>query len=153
LPLDSLTDKSGNLVLENGDVIKVVVINTGTQNAYYSLLDIQPNNVTNVLCPRPTESPSDYMVGPGKTDTIKFNFTIYPPYGSELFKLVASRNEFDLRKMDQKRSISGNAIKDPFELLIDQSYYQNDISTRSNKTTNVPAGQVNIYPVQFIIKE
>ncbi len=150
---DSLFDQSGNIVLENKDVISIVITNTGTQKAYYSLLDIQPDNVTNVLCPRPTESPSDYMVEPGKKDTIPFNFTIGPPFGAELFKLVASRNEFDLRKMDQKRSISGNVKKDPFEMLIDQSYYQQDTGTRGTKTQNVPAGQVNIYPVNFIIKE
>lgn len=150
---DSLRDESGNIVLQNKDVIKVVITNTGTQKAFYSLLDIQPDNVTNVLCPRPTESPSDYMVEPGKKDTIGFNFTIGPPYGAELFKLIASRNEFDLRKMDQKRSISGNLRKDPFELLIDQTYYQDDTGTRGTKSQNVPAGQVNIQPLHFIIKE
>lgn len=150
---DSIKDELNNLRIKVGDIVKLKVTNLGSKPAYFTILDIQPDNKTGVLFPRENESPSDYFVKPGEqfvTSSIIFR----PPLGQELFKLIATKNPVNLRPLNQRRSVSGKPenSNDPFEILIRQSYYNSETETRSGITSNVPAGSVNIYSVPFLIE-
>ena len=150
---DSLKDQAGNLNLYVGDEIKLKVTNTGSKPCYYTLLDIQPNNITNVLLPKPNESPSDYFLNPGACLMVPIAFKLNEPLGQELFKLIATKNPINLRPLDQRRGMEDQQEKDPFELLINQTYYKNESFGTRGITSKVPAGQVNIYSLPFTIKK
>ncbi|MBK6544962.1 MAG: caspase family protein [Saprospiraceae bacterium] len=150
---DSLKDHLGNIKLKLGDVVKIQVTNTGTKPAYYTLLDIQPDNKTNVLFPKANESPADYYLSPGSNFIIPTSFKIEPPLGQELFKLIATRNPINLRPLAQRRSITQEFDKDqdPFEKLFSQSFYEPN--TRGATNASLPAGQVNIFSLHFLIEK
>ena len=150
---DSMKDAAGNLIIRVGDEVKIMVKNTGTKPCYYTLLDIQPDNKTNVLLPKSNDSPSDYYINPGASIIIPTSFRLNEPLGQELFKLIATKNPINLRPLDQRRGMDDHREKDPFEQLINQTYYKDESLGTRGLTSNVPAGQVNIYSLPFIIKK
>ncbi len=109
IPLDSKRDALGNLHFQNGDVLKIRVTNRGTKAAYFTLLDIQPDNVITPLIPGNTETPAEFRVSPGQTVDVPKIFTIGPPAGVEVFKLIATEEPVDFRPLicaDTTRGIS-----------------------------------------------
>ncbi len=143
----------GRITFKLLDSIQIEVVNKGSKSAYYSLLDIQPNFITSVLVPRRTDSPSDYYIEPGQKIKIPIIFRLDPPFGQELFKLIASRNPIDLRSLEQKRGVEDTKEFDPFAKVIQMSYYQDSEQMSRGYSSQVPAGQVNIYSVPFEIQE
>lgn len=150
---DSLKDGAGNLILQVGDEVKLKVKNTGTKPCYYTLIDIQPNNITNVLLPKASDSPADYFLSSGASMIVPTAFRLNEPLGQELFKLIATKNPINLRPLDQRRGIDDHKEKDPFEILINQTYNHDESLSTRGISSNVPAGQVNIYSLPFIIKK
>jgi hypothetical protein len=150
---ENLNAPDGKISFKEGDQVKIKVTNTGSKPAYYSLLDIQPNNQTNVLFPQANESPSDYYLIPDASFIIPKVFRLDPPLGQELFKLVATKNPVNLRPLDQRRGMGDDSDKDPFAKMIKLSYYKDDTLLTRGITSNVPAGQVNIYSVPFVIEK
>jgi metacaspase-1 len=150
--MDSLKNAAGHIIIKNGDEVKIKITNKGTKPAYYTLLDIQPDNVVNVLFPGAAESPSDYYLKPGEEFIIPKTVKFSPPTGHEVFKLIATKNPVNLRPLDQRRS-HNTPSTDPFETLINLSYYNEETRSAQGKTSSIPAGQVNIYSLPFIIED
>jgi len=150
-PSDSLKNEQGEIILKNGDTIRLKVSNYGKEEAFFTIIDIQPDNKMNILYPKAEES--SVKLASGKSEIIPINFRISPPLGVELFRLIASRNPINLRPLDQRRSISDqpNTQKDPFEKLFLETYHLDSISTRGGNTASLPPGQVNISSTQFRI--
>ncbi len=147
-----ITTSDGRIIFKANDTIKIKVTNHGSKAAYYSILDIQPDYILNVLIPSKLKSPSDYYLKPGESIELSEEFSLTPPLGQENFRLVASNNPINLRPLGRTR---GQSISnDPFESIISLSYYDQDESlyTRGN-LTSVPAGQVNIFSIPFNIEE
>ena len=76
-----MKDTAGNLIIRVGDEVKIMVKNTGTKPCYYTLLDIQPDNKTNVLLPKSNDSPSDYYIHPGASIIVPTSFRLNEPLG------------------------------------------------------------------------
>lgn len=139
----------GRIIFKAGDSIQIRVMNTGKVGAYFSLLDIQPDYILNVLMPGRKDSPADYYVDAGQSKTLPPIFKLEPPFGQELFKLIASRNPINLRPLGSTRA--ANTTQDPFEALFNSSYYSEDTGTRGRINT-LPSGQVNIFSIPFNIE-
>lgn len=154
LSVKDKTDRNGLVHFDVGDLFKLEVINKGTHPAYYTILDIQPNNQINVLFPRGIDSPADYKIMPGETFEIPELIQIGPPLGQEQFKLIACNNPIDLRPIEQTRGLStdDNSIGNPFEKLFSQTYYNEDLKTRGGRIVGLPSGLVNIYSKPFLIE-
>ena len=152
---DSLKNAAGIVEFMLGDTIGIKVTNGGNQAAYFTLLDFQPNEKINVLVPDVHESPADYFLEPGGTKLLRQRFRIDPPMGQELFRLIATRNPINLRPLDQRRGIPDVPVtpQDPFENLFKQTDLQSGNGLRGGKVASLPAGQVNIYSKQFVIKQ
>ncbi|MBK7693994.1 MAG: caspase family protein [Saprospiraceae bacterium] len=150
-PSDSLKNEQGEIILKNGDTIRLKVSNYGKEEAFFTIIDIQPDNKMNILYPKAEES--SVKLANGKSEIIPINFRISPPLGVELFRVIASRNPINLRPLDQRRSINDqpNTQKDPFEKLFLETYHLDNISTRGGTTASLPPGQVNISSTQFRI--
>ncbi|MBK8643900.1 MAG: DUF4384 domain-containing protein [Saprospiraceae bacterium] len=108
-PSDSLKNEQGEIILKNGDTIRLKVSNYGKEEAFYTIIDIQPDNKMNILYPKAEES--SVKLANGKSEIIPINFRISPPLGVELFRVIASRNPINLRPLDQRRSINDQPNK------------------------------------------
>ncbi len=105
--------------------IKIKVINRGEQDAYFSILDIQPDHYINVLIPSPAlpYAAEEYYVGAGEEFVCDFNIMMQEPMGTEVLKLVASRSALDLSSIVTSRGEQArDASFHPFEQLFHSTY-------------------------------
>jgi metacaspase-1 len=154
IPLSERKDTSGTLVFQEGDFFKIKITNEGSQIVYFSVLDIQPDDQINVIIPQQGRVAAEYRLEPGKT-YVSPPVELFPPYGSEVFKLIASDTPMDLglvvtsRGSDNQHRGPG---KNPFQELLVESYKSEETSTRGVVTHNIPAGAVHVKSILFTIK-
>ncbi len=152
LPIESKMDAAGNLHFQNGDYLQIRVTNFGEKSAYYTFLDIQPDNVVNILIPGSIEAPADFQIGPGDSKIVSKVFEIGPPSGTEVFKLIATDQAIDLRPIIASRGNgSKNPNPNPFEKLFAESYFNENTSTRGIHGIDLGATNVNVFSRVFII--
>lgn len=145
-----ISDNNSNQVFYKSDTVQIVVTNNGTRDAYFNLLDFQPDDKLNILYPLKNES-SSVLIKPGVSFTIPAKFEINPPYGQEIFKIIASQNPINLKRLSAARGIENKPL-DPFEKLFYDTSAEKLTETRGI-TSNLPPGMINIYSKQFLIKE
>lgn len=150
-------NKSGNAVLKlsPGDLFKIKIENKGKADAYYSIIDIQPDNKINLLVPErdsrglSLRNPVDCFIKSGETEVIKTIFYIAEPFGQEVFKLIASGEPLNLAKIHKTRGSINKNSASPFELLFSSSY-----NPLSRSTVNrLPRDEIGIFTVVFEIVE
>ncbi len=146
------TERTG-LKLSPGDLFKIKIENKGEEDAFYSIIDIQPDNKINLLVPEKDSqglslrNPVDCFLKSGETEVINTIFYIAEPYGQEVFKLFASREPLNLEKIHQTRGSFPGISASPFELLFSNSYYP---LTRST-TRRLPRDEIGVFTVVFEI--
>lgn len=120
------------------DTMTLKITNEGSLPAYYSILDIQPDNQFNVVIPdyKSGKKPEDYFIRPGETQLIRFR--IYKPTGTEVLKLIGSREPLYLKKIISSRG--RQKTSHPFEVLFAASYFYN----------NRGGGKLNLRPAVSI---
>jgi hypothetical protein len=153
-PISQKTDTNGSIVLHENDCIIVKVTNTGSLPAYFTLLDLQPDYRMNILLPADKEAPEEYRIEPGKSMEIrKHPFVIGPPYGTEIFKLVASSAPVDFRPIrnTQGQGTKGNNALSPLEKMFGDTFYTDDTRTRDVKVHRLSAGTVSVFTLPFTI--
>lgn len=133
--------KRALLEVKEGEELKVKIINISNQPLFIDVLDIYPNNEIHKM-----DEAMDY--------DLKFNFeailpqdslvvrtSIFPPYGLEDFKIIASTNRLDLspilnmgKNLSQTRGASANA-----EAFIDELINKSvsGFSTRGEKESKI----------------
>jgi len=155
LPLSEKMDKNGTVHLKDGDAFRIKVINNGIKPAYFTLLDIQPDNQMNVLVPMPNtaETPAEFVVQAGGEFEVRRKFAIGPPYGTEVFKLIATDQPIDLRNVSQTRGQTKSPSSNPFERMFAQTFFNDDCMTRGGRTISVSAAEVNVTSMTFVIGE
>ena len=153
IPIDTKRDATGNLHFKDGDYFKVRVTNRGEKAAYFTLLDIQPDNVVNPLIPDENETPSEFRVLPGQSVNVPKLFHIGPPSGVEMFKLIATEQPVDLRPIATSRGAGtrSNTPLNPLEKLFGQTFFNDDCLSRGGKTVNLSANSINVQTSTFII--
>jgi len=152
IPIDSKRDALGNLHFQNGDAFRFRIINRGNKAAYFTVMDIMPDNNFETLIPGPTETPQECRIGPGQTIDVAnlYTFKIGPPAGVEMFKLIATEQPVDLRPI--VRGIYTRGANDsPLEKLMGQVFSDDAIKTRGGSAANSAAGAMHVYSTTFII--
>jgi hypothetical protein len=124
---------SGNFEFRNGDCFKIMVGNFGSEPAYYQILDIQPDNTIGMLIPSENRTAAEYKLYPGETIELDDIFIFGEPYGTEIFKLIASDEILNLKGIVSTRGNIGEENPSPFELLFSDTYEQTRASTLSIK--------------------
>lgn len=153
MPIEEKQDNLGNLIFEEGDYFKVKVTNNGYKGAYFTLIDIQPNDKINVLIPYGNNSSADYYLEPGGSWESPL-FVFGKPYGNEVFKLITTEEPMDLRPVIQTRGESARGSKEksnPFQILMSDTYKVEEMSQRGGSTANIPQGSANVYSKTFKI--
>lgn len=150
LPLDSKRDPLGTAHFKNGDAFRFRVTNRGDKAAYFTIMDIMPDNNFATLIPGEKETPAEFRVGPGRTVDVPNLFTIGPPAGVEMFKLIATEEPVDLRPIVRGISTRGPGDS-PVKKMLDDVFSDGAIMTRGASAANTAAGAMHIYSTTFII--
>ena len=107
----------------NKDTVLLRVVNSGRTGCYYTLMDIQSDGQIVVALPEQGRTAADYYLKPGAARQFDF-ITFAPPTGTEVFKLIASREPLNLNPVLQTRggSVRGLAQPNILETLLAQRY-------------------------------
>ena len=153
IPLSEKTDGSGTIHFQVGDVFKLRIHNWGNKTAYFTLLDIQPDNQINILIPGPNEIPADFSIGPGESKLIEKPFETGPPRGMEVFKLIATDSPIDLSTIIHTQGeATRDASPNPFEKLFAETQFNSTVMTRGGHTLSMGSSKVNVFSQVFIIE-
>jgi len=148
LSLESKLKNGNQLEFSDGDPFKIKVRNDGYTEAYYQIIDIQPDNNINILIPGQNRTAAEYIIYPGEEKELGEIFVFGEPYGTEIFKLVATSEPIDLSMIVTTRGAETKGFSSPFEQLFAESYKQ----TRAG-TLSVPPSSVNVFSVPFKVVE
>ncbi|MCJ7713062.1 caspase family protein, partial [Candidatus Bathyarchaeota archaeon] len=146
--------KGNQIIFQDTDEFRIKITNLGNRNAYYTIVDILPNNEVQVLIPPQGTNAREFKIKAGESDTLAYIFGFDPIYGTEMFKLIATQKPLNLdmiirtkgkhtRGADNSAIIISEEDKDklnPLELLFYEGYQQ----TRAS-STSVPSESANIY--------
>lgn len=117
-------EKNGIKQFGPNDQFLIKVTNTGNKNAYFNIIDIQPDGLINAVVPSQGKDPKEYMVKAGKSiilsDVLLDGF--YPPLGSEMFKVFATKEPIDLTPIVTQRGAGSRGDLNPLEMVISDSY-------------------------------
>jgi hypothetical protein len=141
---------SGNAYeFKDGDFFKIRVHNIGTSVSFFSILDIQPDGIINVLVPDSNHVSSEYKIYPGETWELSAIASVGPPYGVEVLKLVATKDWLDFKTIINSRggSRGTRGPVNPVEQLMQDSYS----GTRGVKSMNLPMGAFSVNTFMFKI--
>lgn len=133
-----------------GDKFMMRLTNNGTKDAFFQVIDIQPDNQVNLLFDLNQLSTNDLFIKAGQTKIIsKAVFTISEPAGIEMFKLIASEKQLDLSAIKTKSpSTKRNTEGNEFENLINRLFDAEDPQRAINHFS-----KVNIFTHTFTINK
>lgn len=150
-PLPSSTATSN--ILPVGSCVQFEVSNEGLKGAYFSLIDIQPDNVVNIIAPATYlgYTADEYFLKPGETYRTDYPIEIGQPYGEETVKLIASASPLDLSAVitTQGKATRGLANSGPLEQIFAESY--GSYGTRGMSTARKTGQQLTTKTLHFKI--
>lgn len=141
-------DDSGSKKLSLNAKVKILIINEGIKPAYFTLLDVQPDNVIHVLLPTGSSTPEEMRILPDQKMLFPVEFEIGVPLGNEVFKLISSDKPIDLKATLGTR---GGVQQSPFEKLFNETKSEDLMQTRGRRPVSIPISDINIYSDSFII--
>jgi hypothetical protein len=142
---------NGMYEFSDGDVVTLSIRNTGKRPVYVNILDLQPDGIINAILPKknigagqkPVE-PHDLLFSPGQEFVFKpadFRINLSGPFGTEIFKVFASRTEIDLETIATTRGEGTRGNLSALELMVRDSY--RDIKTRGGSVATTRTGNAN----------
>ncbi|MDP1621230.1 MAG: caspase family protein [Bacteroidales bacterium] len=132
-----------------GDSFQIKIINKGSKDAFFQIIDIQPDNQISLLFDASQLSNNDLYIKAGQAKIIdKVTFTISNPVGVEMLKLVASDKQLDLSAIKTKLPVANRSSQaNEFEQFLDEIY-----GTEQGERSLGSFSKVNIYTRTFTIK-
>jgi metacaspase-1 len=105
-----------------GDTVVIKVKNKGTEAAYFNILDIQPDGIINSIVPKPGVDGKEYKLDTNQTKILfEKPLRIGPPYGTEIFKVFATKEPINFTPIIGTRGFSKGSGH-PLELLLQKTY-------------------------------
>ena len=144
-------NKTAGIELEIGDRYALHIRNNSSQNLYYTVLDIYPDNNVEILYPYKSKEPSDYIVGKNIPVVRQLVVSKGTPAGVEFLKIIISKEPMDLRSVFEKKITRDNMQS--FQTVLDDLFNekQGKAATRGD-ISNIKAEEIGIISVSFIIK-
>jgi hypothetical protein len=94
---DSTNNNSGSLSYVENSGFKLIITNTGSKAFYFNIIDIEPSNKF-TWASEEGEWRNKQIIK-GESDEIIFN--IFPPFGMEQFKLIATSKQVDFSPLER----------------------------------------------------
>jgi hypothetical protein len=135
-----------------GDIYALHIRNSGSQNLYYTVLDIYPDNNIEVLYPYKGKEPADYVVEKKSVVIRKLAVSKGSPAGVEFLKIIVSREPMDLRSVFEKK-ITRDHMQS-FQTVLDDLFNEKggQAATRADISSIRPE-EIGIISLSFIIKK
>lgn len=151
LPLSSKAGPDGVVRFREGESFIIRVTNRGIRPVYYSVLDVQADNQVQPLIPNQIcgLNAADYYILPGQTQELDCIIDVYPPYGNEALKLVATDEPLELRRIISTRGEAAGS-NNPFEQLFQSTFKD---ASRGPTTPSIPPSSAHVHSVLFRIVE
>ncbi len=108
-----------------------------------------------MLIPGSEQTPEEFRINPGESLEILTYFRIYPPYGTEVFKLISTFKPIDLRSVVAAPAniIRGQENLTPVERLFSKSFFYKTEPTRGQSTTTERASEMSVFSRTFVIEK
>jgi len=137
-----------NHIFKIDDKFLIRISNKGTKDAFFQLIDIQPDNQINLLYDADKLSPNDLFIKAGQTKLVdKDKFQIGKPIGVEMLKLIASEEQLNLSAIATKMPVQNrNTQPGEFEQLLNELYGDTE------RGGSIFFSQINIFTRTFTIK-
>jgi hypothetical protein len=144
-------NKAAGIELTIGDGYALHIRNNGSQNLYYTVLDIYPDNNVEILYPYKAKEPADYVLEKKNVVIRKLAVSKGSPVGVEFLKVIVSKEPMDLRSVFEKKITRDNMQS--FQTMLDDLFNekQGKAATRGD-ISNIKAEEIGIISVSFIIK-
>ena len=145
-------NKAAGIELEIGDGYALHVRNNSSQNLYYTVLDIYPDDNVELMYPYSGKEPADYIVEKNNVVVRKLGVSKGSPAGVEILKIIVSKEPMDLRSVFEKKITRDNMQS--FQTVIDDLFNekQGQAATRG-EISSIKAEEIGIISVSFIIKK
>ena len=136
-----------------GDTLVIWAKNTGKEDVYINLLDMQPDGIINSVLPNRLQKiyPADLRIPAGGSRLFADYFLeVGPPYGTEVYKVFVTGSEIDMefitttKGRGESRSTYGL-----FEQLLKDSY---SVATRGQGAKSLGNANGSTYNILFRIK-
>jgi hypothetical protein len=153
LPLKNfMQDSTIALPLETYMVLKIT--NTSLSDFYFSIFDIQPDNIIQPVFPSKGRTPEEYRLQAGQSMELNQEiFKISPPLGLDMFKIILTRQPLDLRGLINTRGEGTRSAKgpvSPLETLMSESFKIGSKS-RGPDSITLPVEEVTIQSLPYKI--
>jgi len=132
---------------------RVHVKNIGQEGAYFSVLDIQTDNQTQLIVPSSSlgYTAEEYYLEAGAEYISDFYLKIGLPAGNETFKIIVSRKPLELSSIvTSKGTASRDAYNNPFEQLMAESFNHTE---KKSGVLQSETDAVGVYSFSFTITE
>jgi uncharacterized protein YxjI len=151
-PVRKMNSDSIYITFKEGDKFRLNIVNQSDQKTvYYTVLDIQPDNKVNVLIPSPEDRAEDFYIPQQEKIELDRIYTVGPPVGTDMLKVIASDVPIDLRSMVVTRGAGTRGSKNPFEKIMQSTYNAENTKTRSVGSEPIKPDAVNIETISFTI--
>ena len=107
-----------NYIMKDNTYFQIKLTNKGTTKAYYTIIDIQPDDKIHFLVPKLGEQPSSYSLEPLQEKLFPVPYSISSPYGNEVLEVIASKEPVELNLI-QGKDRSAAAHNNAFSQLLD----------------------------------
>lgn len=136
-------------VVKVGDCIQFEITNEGISGAYFSLLDIQPDNLINLVIPAVElgYTANEYYLDAGETYATNYKIEIAQPLGEETLKLVLSKNPLQLHTIISTQGKSTRGIGDMtnFEKIMVSTFNTNIKGSKIKRNPNEKVGTKTVF--------
>ena len=111
--INTIKDKDGNITFKVDDYYVLEFNNSGQERCYYTVVEIQPDNIVNSIFPsyRINDNATGNFIEPDKTLRSTRVFRVGPPYGENRLLIITSREPLDFRPFLKKRETNGTKTR------------------------------------------
>ena len=150
-PRDSSVTITSELVLQANDRYVLKIKNNSDHTLYYTIINIMPDNKAKVLIPGPDQFAGDYTIRGKDEKQIRLRVDAEPALGRELFKIIVSKQELDIRNIFARKATRANLLSFE-EALNDMFKDNNDAGATRAEISNVSVEEIGIVTVGFTVK-
>jgi len=143
---------NGKVHVGENDFIMLKIINTGKKDAYFNIIELQPDGVIWAVLPQEGSNTKELFVRAGQS-IIPRNFIVAgfaPPYGTEMYKVFATAKPINLTPIITEQVSSTKGSMSDLEKVVLGSYG----GTKGDKDSSIrKKDSGSTYEFTFIIKD
>ena len=151
--LTAQNNNDGELILKSGDKYTLRLKNNSpTDELFYSIIDIMPDNSMKVLIPTPSTEAPAFSLGPGLSKSFSVTVDSNTPVGKEIFKVFISKEPLDLKNIFQRKKT--RAGMKSLEDMINETFKDANAESPTRSDINsVKVNETGILTVGFTVQK